>query len=60
MPASVGRSRYEMDKATKKLRWDLSTPSVAEVKKLAKDLGKVAEELNAVLGQLWEFGELYT
>lgn len=55
--SNVARSRYEKDRATGKMIWDLHTPTTGELEQLATDLNNVALALNKRLGDLWDIDE---
>jgi hypothetical protein len=50
----VKRSRYRLDRGSREAVWDLSTPSVNEVEKLADALKSVTLELSDAMGNLWD------
>jgi hypothetical protein len=53
----VARSRYDKDRATRSVKWDLKVPSVDDLKTLATELHAVAHALNNRLADLWDMDE---
>ena len=53
----VARSRYEKMRATRSIKWDLSVPSIDDLKRLSTELHTVAHELNNRLADLWDIDE---
>lgn len=53
----VVRSRYEKGTMPGKIIWDLHTPTIAELEKLALDLDNIARQLNERLADLWDIDE---
>lgn len=53
----VSRARYEKDKATKRVSWDLKTPTIEELDKLGADLRDVAHKLQELLKRVWDLDD---
>jgi len=53
----VARSRYEKMRATRSIKWDLSVPTIDDLKKLSTELHTVAHALNDRLADLWDIDE---
>lgn len=51
--AQVMRSRYEKGKGLDVIAWDVTTPGIAELEKLAVDLNQITEQLEDKMSNLW-------
>ena len=49
----VSRSRYDKDKTNKTVPWDVTTPTIEELKRIGQELADVATKLYALLYKVW-------
>jgi hypothetical protein len=53
----LARQRYEKDKSTTTVTWDITIPTIEELAKLIDDLRDVAERLRTALEKAWKLDE---